>query len=660
MEENLKLLLEEKAKLASQIADRKAKLDETLKGIDADFETYKSTNILDAKEQQNKFDGIKAEYSKNAELEIAKLQKSIDENNSKIGFEMKSIRNQILSQTIALEKQIKEQDEAIDNAKKALEEAEAQYNHEMMSLYYRGEDVVPNNSKVIEAQTLVDRLTTERAELQTTLDDKNEYMKRISQFFGTIMIKDKTAKEIQEVLFGDKKEPEVLSTDNVISGEPVKDEHEEDKGDEEVPETEGVSSEEVPTSAETNNGIDGKGTTDDPFIGVDFEDVTGSTTQGDEFAVDLSSSQGLDEQDVIDGINVVDARGEKTDGKIEVTGEFDIPQVSSQGGKIENPYVDSARTTEQESDIYHTLQFGEKYEKTLADETVETKDKITSKNLLLLALQGKSILKSIEMDVSTGKIKVEIGDGTDQSIDLGEVDLVDLEEEMVSDKALRTKYMEEMQVRLPKKVDPYMLHGIHKALKTYLLAQELTESEIHSVLKSVDNQYINFISDKYVGIDFEDNNAFDIYYYKTNSASIARMGRKTLEKSVMPYMRNIDKMEKGLVAYNIDMRTPFGKMKDFFKDAFSKAKNLLPAPKNKRSKDIESDDGPTYEDLADEEESPSINAPEAYIDKLREQDGIDADKDYTSVDTVFENAPVQEGQSQGEQNKDDGPDLGEE
>ena len=143
MEEEVKRLLDQRTKLEDQRKVKEEKLNETLAGMDSDFEQYQTDDILTRYKQQYMYEQERNEYNKQAEAEISQIKADIDRKNSEIGLALRKVRDGLIAEVAQYKPDYSEKEKALKTkeielkiAKDAMEEAEAKYNHQMMKFYY--------------------------------------------------------------------------------------------------------------------------------------------------------------------------------------------------------------------------------------------------------------------------------------------------------------------------------------------------------------------------------------------------------------------------------------------------------------------------------------------------------------------------------------------
>ena len=98
MEEEVKRLLDQRTKLEDQRKVKEEKLNETLAGMDSDFEQYQTDDILTRDKQQDMYEQERNEYKKQAEAEISQIKADIDRKNSEIGLALRKVRDGLIAE----------------------------------------------------------------------------------------------------------------------------------------------------------------------------------------------------------------------------------------------------------------------------------------------------------------------------------------------------------------------------------------------------------------------------------------------------------------------------------------------------------------------------------------------------------------------------------
>ena len=199
MEEEVKRLLDQRTKLEDQKKVKKEKLDETLAGMDSDFEQYQTDDILTRDKQQDMYEQERNEYKKQAEAEISQIKADIDRKNSEIGLALRKVRDGLIAEVAHYKPDYSEKEKALKTkeielkiAKDAMEEAEAKYNHQMMKFYYYDDK---------SAQKLDDsEVLSSRKDYNELLVEFNSMLRELNQFFGTVDIRKTSADKILDAL----------------------------------------------------------------------------------------------------------------------------------------------------------------------------------------------------------------------------------------------------------------------------------------------------------------------------------------------------------------------------------------------------------------------------------------------------------------------------
>ena len=220
MEEEIKRLLDQRTKLENQIVAKKEKLAENLAGMDSDFEQYQTDNILIKDKQQDMYEKERNEYKKQAEAEIIQIEADIDRKNSEIGLALRKVRDGLIAEAAKYKPDYSEKEKALKTkeielkiAKEVMEEAEAEYNHQMMKFYYYDDksaqklddsDVLSSrkdyNELLVEFNSMLRELNALKAKDEEIVKNLNSKIEKINQFFGTVDIRKTSAEEIKNVL----------------------------------------------------------------------------------------------------------------------------------------------------------------------------------------------------------------------------------------------------------------------------------------------------------------------------------------------------------------------------------------------------------------------------------------------------------------------------
>jgi len=220
MEEEIKRLLDQRTKLEDQKKVKKEKLDETLAGMDSDFEQYQTDDILTRDKQQDMYEQERNEYKKQAEAEISQIKADIDRKNSEIGLALRKVRDGLIAEVAHYKPDYSEKEKALKTkeielkiAKDAMEEAEAKYNHQMMKFYYYDDksaqklddsEVLSSrkdyNELLVEFNSMLRELNQLKAKDTGVVKNLNSKIERINQFFGTVDIRKTSADKILDAL----------------------------------------------------------------------------------------------------------------------------------------------------------------------------------------------------------------------------------------------------------------------------------------------------------------------------------------------------------------------------------------------------------------------------------------------------------------------------
>lgn len=220
MEEEVKRLLDQRTKLEDQKKVKKEKLDETLAGMDSDFEQYQTDDILTRDKQQDMYEQERNEYKKQAEAEISQIKADIDRKNSEIGLALRKVRDGLIAEVAHYKPDYSEKENALKAkevelkiAKEVMEEAEAEYNHRMMRFYYYDDKAVKSlddsdvlssrkdyNDLFVEFNSMLGELNSLKAKDEGVVKSLNSKIARINQFFGTVDIRKTSADKILEAI----------------------------------------------------------------------------------------------------------------------------------------------------------------------------------------------------------------------------------------------------------------------------------------------------------------------------------------------------------------------------------------------------------------------------------------------------------------------------
>ena len=219
MEEEVKRLLAQRTKLENQKIIKKERLAENLAGMDADFEQYKTDDILTKDKQQDMYEKEKNAYKQEAEAEISKIESDIDKKNNEIGLALRKMRDELVVEAnqkhdySEKEKALTGKEIELKIAKETMEEAEAEYNHQMMKFYYYDDKSAQKlddsevlsakkdyNELLVEFNSMLRELNTLKARDAEVVKNLNSKIDRINQFFGKVDIKETSADKILEAI----------------------------------------------------------------------------------------------------------------------------------------------------------------------------------------------------------------------------------------------------------------------------------------------------------------------------------------------------------------------------------------------------------------------------------------------------------------------------
>lgn len=206
MEEDIKKLLKERIKLEAKFAKMKKDLADNLKYIDDDFESYRSKDLLTKDEQLARFEQIKKEYTTKAEADMNAVKAEIDKINEIITSKIITLRGE-WAKKLNHEKDLAEKQEQLVLeqlvlAKKELDEAEAEYNHNVIEYFYRDNSTVTSidNSRVVAAKKKYALL---KGELEAAIEagkkereSIREKIEKANKFLDKLLIQDATVEEI--------------------------------------------------------------------------------------------------------------------------------------------------------------------------------------------------------------------------------------------------------------------------------------------------------------------------------------------------------------------------------------------------------------------------------------------------------------------------------
>ncbi len=223
MEENIKKLLKERTELEAKFAKMKKDLADNLKYIDDDFESYRSKDLLTKDEQLARFEQIKKEYTTKAEADMNAVKAEIDKINENITSKIITLRGE-WAKKLNHEIDLAEKQEQLALAKKELDAAEAEYNHNLTEYFYRDNSTVTSldDSRVVAAKKKYALL---KGELEAAIEaDKKEResirekIEKTNKFFDKLLIQDATVEEILGAVEG--KEAQKAETEHEEEKEP--------------------------------------------------------------------------------------------------------------------------------------------------------------------------------------------------------------------------------------------------------------------------------------------------------------------------------------------------------------------------------------------------------------------------------------------------------
>ncbi len=223
MEENIKKLLKERTELEAKFAKMKKDLADNLKYIDDDFESYRSKDLLTKDEQLARFEQIKKEYTTKAEADMNAVKAEIDKINENITSKIITLRGE-WAKKLNHEIDLAEKQEQLALAKKELDEAEAEYNHNLTEYFYRDNSTVTSldDSRVVAAKKKYALL---KGELEAAIEaDKKEResirekIEKTNKFFDKLLIQDANVEEILGAVEG--KEAQKAETEHEEEKEP--------------------------------------------------------------------------------------------------------------------------------------------------------------------------------------------------------------------------------------------------------------------------------------------------------------------------------------------------------------------------------------------------------------------------------------------------------
>ena len=571
MEENVEKLLELRSKTKEEKENKKNELDSNLQNLEEDFKTYQTDNILEKEAQREKFESLKKEYEDKAKAEIEQLDAEIDGQNRRIGRELKDMSGALIQEEYKTKKANEAQAELVAQAKAELEKAQEAYNRSLMSMFHQGDmqreddNASFDQSQVTAAEEKYNKLLAELNEGKKREAELGKKIELVGQFLGKVSVKDAKAEDILAAISG------VEIKKEKAEEEPEK--ATEEPAQEEQTETEQIESEEqvAPES--------------EPKADQDLENpVAEEPNPLDQDAEDIAPEMPITEPDKAH--------------TIEVTGEFDIPSDKAKGEVYPNPYAEEEQ--EQPRTKIGSLK-----------EALEFIDTAFVKNLEL---------KEVKFDVRTGKIDVvfknvrydENGENPYEIDESISVDLTDIEERKVKDKQLRKQLKEKYGIELEEHEDPYLVHGINNAIDKYMKNNGIeNEKAVNEVRARLEEQYKEALEDG------EGLTECSIKYEKSEEGYISKFGFKTLEKLVTSYMRKVrdNYLPNVTVADNIDTRTRFEKVKDFFTKILPSKVKALGSGKHTETRDSQDEPQPVGGEVFGENEPEKLNS----IQKQRQE-----------------------------------------
>lgn len=571
MEENVEKLLELRSKTKEEKENKKNELDSNLQNLEEDFKTYQTDNILEKEAQREKFESLKKEYEDKAKAEIEQLDAEIDGQNRRIGRELKDMSGALIQEEYKTKKANEAQAELVAQAKAELEKAQEAYNRSLMSMFHQGDmqreddNASFDQSQVTAAEEKYNKLLAELNEGKKREAELGKKIELVGQFLGKVSVKDAKAEDILAAISG------VEIKKEKAEEEPEK--ATEEPAQEEQTETEQIESEEqvAPES--------------EPKADQDLENpVAEEPNPLDQDAEDIAPEMPITEPDKAH--------------TIEVTGEFDIPSDEARGEVYPNPYAEEEQ--EQPRTKIGSLK-----------EALEFIDTAFVKNLEL---------KEVKFDVRTGKIDVvfknvrydENGENPYEIDESISVDLTDIEERKVKDKQLRKQLKEKYGIELEEHEDPYLVHGINNAIDKYMKNNGIeNEKAVNEVRARLEEQYKEALEDG------EGLTECSIKYEKSEEGYISKFGFKTLEKLVTSYMRKVrdNYLPNVTVADNIDTRTRFEKVKDFFTKILPSKVKALGSGKHTETRDSQDEPQPVGGEVFGENEPEKLNS----IQKQRQE-----------------------------------------
>lgn len=564
MEENVEKLLELRSKTKEEKKNKKNELDSNLQNLEEDFKTYQTDNILEKEAQREKFESLKKEYEDKAKAEIEQLEAEIDGQNRRIGRELKDMSAALIQEEYKAKKANEAQAELVAQAKVELEKAQEAYNRSLMSMFHQGDmqreddNASFDQSQVTAAEEKYNKLLAELNEGKKREADLGKKIELVGQFLGKVSVKDTEAEDILAAISG-------------VEIKKEKAEEEPEKATEE-PAQEGKAE---PEQTEPEEQVTPES---EPKADQDLENpVAEEPNPLDQDAEDIAPEMPITEPDKAH--------------TIEVTGEFDIPSDDAKGEVYPNPYAEEEQ--EQPRTKIGSLK-----------EALEFIDTAFVKNLEL---------KEVKFDVRTGKIDVvfknvrydENGENPYEIDESISVDLTDIEERKVKDKQLRKQLKEKYGIELEEHEDPYLVHGINNAIDKYMKNNGIeNEKAVNEVRARLEEQYKEALEDG------EGLTECSIKYEKSEEGYISKFGFKTLEKLVTSYMRKVrdNYLPNVTVADNIDTRTRFEKVKDFFTKILPSKVKALGSGKHTETRDAQDEPQPVGGEVFGENEPEKLNA----------------------------------------------------
>lgn len=695
MEENLKQMLEERKnletegkKLAEELtgytsgkseADLDSKLESRLKAIseklEADLEaiteTYNenmTTDYTKAGRQRAEVENLKNEYRKNAEEEIKKVRAEIEEQreaikskideqnkkindqnekidaqNRKIGLELRKMRDALLPEIAALQKELAENNAQVEIAQKEYDEAYAKYNAEKMSLYRNGVFTEPDSSKMDEAKAKLDELTASGKSVEAKLSEKQGRVDNISQFFGTIMVKETSVEDIQKMIFGEEQSKvETAKTEEEIKQEFIDNVKQRNhaaaqKADENRKdvEAEEEKSETIYTKREiTSDDID-------DIAKNTFDMLTEEQKQ--EFANQLSNDLKL--ENAIDNIK----KFKEDYGKIfQDLSDDDLALVQNRLQEMSKEEIEKAKNvqpaepTPQQPVGQNPQQMVNPTPQPLVEEEPKqpvnsvpqplfeeelkqpvnpapqqpTKSDIIPKSQTIKDIINSARISSVELDLSKGMFNIDFEANDNKTISL-KMKEVNEQYEKLSNIRNSKKEMKAMlkSLNIPynRNMDPTMVMAISKAAQEYIWGQK-NELGIENSFKGRDEtSFIASCIKQYSSAlkitDKRQVPSMNISYKKSKPRRILNdFNGKTLETALMPYIRKAQKSICTHVDASIDTRTWLQKFTDNVKNIFGNKVKALGAGQVK-AEETQHQDGAslTAEEAAKQQEENDVN-----------------------------------------------------